>query len=154
MKRLLNFVSIIAIVASMAAVAWRYRASDAGPGVGPGMAVGESKVIKFRTPADLLDGDADLDIEDQLRDWVLYAVVSNSGLRDEAVRNVMFDMPPTRAGFVKSVSSFQHGLSDIVSWTRRVAPWRSFPPATIAARTISLRPRTRSGIGSARSHLP
>lgn len=47
--------------------------------------------------------------KDQLRDWLLFTVVSNAGLEADQVNRVLFDVPPVRFGHVQAVAHFEYG---------------------------------------------
>ncbi len=46
---------------------------------------------------------------DQVRDWLLLAVVSNAGLPESDVSAALVDLPPARYGYLKPVSAFEYG---------------------------------------------
>ncbi|HEV2961405.1 MAG TPA: hypothetical protein VG649_06225 [Candidatus Angelobacter sp.] len=46
---------------------------------------------------------------DQVRDWLLTAVLSDSGLTPRQIRSVLVDMPPARFGYLEPVSTFEYG---------------------------------------------
>ncbi len=46
---------------------------------------------------------------DQLRDWMLWLVVSDSGLTADQVNQCLHDVPSLRHGYMRSVASFEYG---------------------------------------------
>ena len=46
---------------------------------------------------------------DQVRDWLLIAVVSNSGLHESDLDVVLADLPPARYGYLRPVGTFEYG---------------------------------------------
>jgi hypothetical protein len=46
---------------------------------------------------------------DQVRDWLLLAVVSNAGLPESDVSAALVDLPPARYGYLRPVSAFEYG---------------------------------------------
>jgi hypothetical protein len=46
---------------------------------------------------------------DQILDWLLFAVASDSGLSREEINKSLFDMPPIRYGYMQPVASFEYG---------------------------------------------
>jgi hypothetical protein len=109
-KRLINYSSLLAV----AALAWvLVTAFDSAPiearGVFAAFAPGARTPVRF-SAEDLssLDGTA-LERRNQLRDWLLYTVVSDAGLDDEALSSVLYDLPPLRSGYTEPVSRFEYG---------------------------------------------
>jgi hypothetical protein len=48
---------------------------------------------------------------DQIRDWLLMAVLSDAGLAESQINEILFDMPPARFGYLQPVSTFEYGLT-------------------------------------------
>lgn len=46
---------------------------------------------------------------DQIRDWLLMAVLSDAGLTESELNSILFDMPPGRFGYLQPVSAFEYG---------------------------------------------
>lgn len=46
---------------------------------------------------------------DQVRDWLLLAIVSNAGLPESDVSLALVDLPPARYGYLRPVSAFEYG---------------------------------------------
>ncbi|HEX3880507.1 MAG TPA: hypothetical protein VHW24_26175 [Bryobacteraceae bacterium] len=108
MRRLVDAASALAIVASVCGLAWLYSpARIAAPK--SSFAVNDTRTILFHVDSETIEKMNDVDLEDQLRDWLLYSVLSESGLDPAALRKSMYDLPPTRASFVKPVAAFEFG---------------------------------------------
>jgi hypothetical protein len=69
----------------------------------------QTRTIRFHADFDALQGMDSIDIEDQLRDWLLYAVVSESGMDATSTGKVLYDVPPSRAQYLKPVGAFEFG---------------------------------------------
>jgi hypothetical protein len=107
MKKIANVTSLLAIAASLAAVIWLYlpvRSNNARQ-----FAVNTDRVVRFRSDPEFLERFSDVELEDQLRDWLLYSVLEESGLDVEALRKSMYDVPPERAGYMKPIAAFDFG---------------------------------------------
>lgn len=48
---------------------------------------------------------------DQIRDWLLLTVISDSGLSANDIGNTLFDLPPLRYGYLKASGQFEYGES-------------------------------------------
>jgi hypothetical protein len=110
MKRIVNAISLVAIVASLGALFWLNRPADEGRQTrDTEFAVNANRVVHFHPNPEIMDGLNEVDLEDQLRDWLLYAVMGESGLDSEALRKALYDVPPSRAEYIKPVASFEFG---------------------------------------------
>ena len=47
----------------------------------------------------------------QMLDWLFFTVLSDAGLSDQELSHVLFDLPPTRQGFMHPVANFEFGLT-------------------------------------------
>lgn len=52
---------------------------------------------------------SDRELMEQVRDWLLAAVVSDSDLTPREIRSALIDMPPARFGYLEPVSTFEYG---------------------------------------------
>jgi len=104
MKRIANIVSLATIVACIGAWLWMFRAPAEGPA--SGFKVGAARTVHFGAPP---EESSDMDPSDQLRDWLLYAVLEESGLDNAALRKVLYDVPAERTGFTAPVGAFEYG---------------------------------------------
>jgi hypothetical protein len=108
MKRIIDAATLVAITASIAVIAWIFWLSAKKPVLATQFAVNHSERIRFHD-SQILEHYNDLDREDQLRDWLLYTVVSASNLDAEAMRNALYDVPPLRAGYIRPIAAFDFG---------------------------------------------
>ena len=46
---------------------------------------------------------------DQIRDWLLFTVISDAGLSADATNKILFDLPSSRRGYMGPVASFEYG---------------------------------------------
>src|SRR5215213_751859 len=46
---------------------------------------------------------------DQIRDWLLFTVISDAGLTADATNKILFDLPSSRRGYMGPVASFEYG---------------------------------------------
>jgi hypothetical protein len=112
MRRAINVLSLVALAASGALLGWRsysLGADGTAPAAPAAFAVGAQKDVRFRFDAESLQGFSDETIEEQLRDWLLYAVAAESTADAGALRDSMYDLPPTRAEYVQPVAAFDYG---------------------------------------------
>ncbi len=45
----------------------------------------------------------------QVRDWLLYAILTDANLTSDELNRVLFDLPPVRYGYLEPVANFQYG---------------------------------------------
>jgi tetratricopeptide (TPR) repeat protein len=106
MKRTVSIVSLTAIVACGAALFGMFRIPSRGAVGKSAFPVGVTHTVHFGPP---LEEASDADPADQFRDWLLYAVLEESGLDSEALRKALYDVPAERAGFTLPVGAFEFG---------------------------------------------
>lgn len=46
---------------------------------------------------------------DQIRDWLLYAVINDAGLSPSGTREVLYDLPPLRRDFLRPIANYEFG---------------------------------------------
>ena len=108
MKRAINLLSLLSIgiliwtIAIFTATVPQAHSRFAGLPVGTRVPVhfspGEAATV-YGTP---------LERRNQLRDWLMYTVISDAGLDDESTAQVLFDVPPFRAGYLEPVARFEY----------------------------------------------
>jgi len=49
--------------------------------------------------------------QDQLRDWLLFTIVSDKDLSTEEINQSLYDVSTTRQGYMRPVSNFEYGMS-------------------------------------------
>lgn len=104
MKRIADIASLTAILFCAGALFWLF--SPPVTADRHGFAVGATHTVHFGAPSEDV---ADTEVNDQLRDWVLYAVLEASGLDSDALRKTLYDVPAVRAGFNLPVAAFEFG---------------------------------------------
>lgn len=67
----------------------------------------EAQLINFRIDEDSFSRLTDREQKDQLRDWLLFAVVSNKNA--DEINQSLYDLSPVRYGYMKPVSNFEYG---------------------------------------------
>jgi hypothetical protein len=72
--------------------------------------IGKTVPVSFRFDS-ALERFTDLEKRDQRRDWVLYSVMSDSGLDPATLRKSLYDVPPLRAHYLEAVARFDYGES-------------------------------------------
>lgn len=131
MKRAVNYLSLLSIVALL----WAISSSFAPTAVTAharfqGMPIGVRTAVHFSAEdVSSLTGTA-LERRNQLRDWLLYTVLSDAGLDEDALSQVLFDLPPLRTGYTEPASRFEYGTtrsrmigtSDVVALVPRADP--------------------------------
>jgi hypothetical protein len=74
-------------------------------------ALDQRRPVEIDVDAEGFAGLSKRQIRDQLRDWMLYVVVADSGTTAEEVRQVLYDLPPMRRGYLTAVANYDYGMS-------------------------------------------
>jgi hypothetical protein len=93
--------------------AWESRATNfVAPVEGRGKTSAERRIaVKLDIDEDSLSGMTHREKLDQVRDWMLLAAISATGLPPERINEVTFDLSVIRHGYLRPVSNFQYGLT-------------------------------------------
>jgi hypothetical protein len=73
--------------------------------------VGKARTIDFLMGKGLRDRLTPREQADQLRDWLLAAVVSDANLDVDSLNKVLFDLPLLRHGYLRPVANFEYGVT-------------------------------------------
>src|SRR4051794_41073132 len=108
MKRIISRGSVIGILVAIALLAYEYSSHrSAGPSIAfDDFAVDQVRNVKFSAREQALEDLSPRERLDQQRDWLLYTVVSASGLTNAEVNQALFDVPPIRHGYLQPVANF------------------------------------------------
>jgi hypothetical protein len=110
MRRIIHAVTLTVIVASAGIVVWQNRPTSVVLQAPiDRFEVGQQKQVHFRVASETLESLSDDALDEQLLDWLLYAALDASTLDAEGLRDVMYDLPPTRAQYVHPVAAFDFG---------------------------------------------
>jgi hypothetical protein len=67
--------------------------------------------VAFAPAGPVWAGMTDWEKDDQLRDWVPYAVVRGLGLSADQMARARFDVPPVRHGYLRPVAGYEYGVT-------------------------------------------
>lgn len=67
------------------------------------------EIVRFDVPAGMRSQLSEQDLDEQLRDWLLFGIVHRHVHDAESLRNILFDLPPVRYGHLEAVSTFEFG---------------------------------------------
>src|SRR5262245_29885196 len=70
---------------------------------------GQKRAISFDLGRETLAAMTRREQLDQMRDWLLYTVVSDAGLTAEEFNQSLFDLPAVRRGYLQPTANFEHG---------------------------------------------
>lgn len=73
-----------------------------------GFPLNQPRVIDFKIDEDMVDGFSKRKKLDQQIDWLLFSVVSDSGMSAAQLNKVLFDLPASRNGYLQPVASFEY----------------------------------------------
>ena len=74
-----------------------------------GFPLNQPRTIDLEIDEDALDGLSSREKIDQIRDWLLLAVISDSGLSTGTMNKILYDLPALRRGYMQPVGSFEYG---------------------------------------------
>ena len=120
MKKIINLLSILGIVAAPCWITYLYLKEtpalqarvapqikiDASEKAFP---LNQTRFVDFRVDEGSLERLTERERMDQLRDWLLFTVVSNQGLSVDELNQSLYDLPTVRYGYMKPVSNFEYG---------------------------------------------
>lgn len=66
-------------------------------------------VVDFEDGDEIFEGLTRRENFDQIKDWLIYTIISESGLSTEEISKIIYDLPPVRYGYLKPVANFEYG---------------------------------------------
>lgn len=117
MRRLINGVSILGLIAAPVSIGVVYAQPHALQTAAPQTAIAQenfplnqAQLVTFQTDSEL-QRLSDRQRLDQLRDWLLLTVVSGKGLSSKAINQSLYDLPTARYGYMQPVANFEYGTT-------------------------------------------
>lgn len=110
MNRIIRLSSVLVLAFALVLLGyalWSPPGASAAPF--PDFPVGQTRVVNFDAQIDSLEGMTRREQLDQLRDWLLFATVSASGLSPDQINQSIFDLPAIRRGYMQKVANFDYG---------------------------------------------
>lgn len=114
MKRSLNILTILFVVCAAVLFFYLFRSSEtasASASAFAGFPLNEPRPISFDVNHEALEDKTRREKLDQMRDWLLYAVVSDSGKSTRELGEILYDLPATRNGYMHPVGNFEFGVT-------------------------------------------
>src|ERR1700741_3863792 len=112
MKRSINIITLAIIVLAIGTilyVVYSPETASASTAFG-GFPLNQPRVISFEVNKEVLEDKRKREKLDQVRDWLFYAVVSDSGQSLEQLGSeILFDLPATRDKYMRQVGNFEYG---------------------------------------------
>jgi hypothetical protein len=84
-------------------------ATSSGPVRFAGLPLDERRDVEVVMDSATRDRLTPRERDDQVRDWLLLAALSDAGLSADQFNRVTFDLPPTRHGHLRPIANFQYG---------------------------------------------
>ncbi|HEU4710819.1 MAG TPA: hypothetical protein VFS76_04600 [Pyrinomonadaceae bacterium] len=113
MKRLLSLGSILLVLLSVVICFYLFRAVEtASASANPAFVafpINQPRLINFDVNSEALADRSPRERLDQTRDWLLYAVLSESGKSVKELGEMLYDLPATRTGYMHQVGNFEYG---------------------------------------------
>ncbi len=75
----------------------------------PRFPIGIERTFSLEGVDSLLQGFSWRERREQMRDWLMYAVISGSGRTPQQISRMMYNVPPVRAAYLRSVANFPMG---------------------------------------------
>lgn len=117
MKKIIDILSILGLVAAPVAIGLVYSQTYAPPAaeakearIQKNFPLNQTRVINF-APDEGFQRLSDRQKLDQLRDWLLFTVISGNELSAAEVNKSLYDLPPVRYGYMNPVSNFEYGTT-------------------------------------------
>ncbi len=111
MKRSLNILSLLFLFCAGLLFLYLHRTSETASAAEPfsNFPLNKPQPITFDMSKEALEEKSEREKLDQLRDWLLYAVVSDSGQSATQLGEILYDLPATREGYMHHVGNFEYG---------------------------------------------
>ncbi|HEU4766348.1 MAG TPA: hypothetical protein VFS77_03210, partial [Pyrinomonadaceae bacterium] len=117
MKRTVNIASILLIVLSGVIFVYLFRAANTASASNASanalafaaFPINEPRLINFDVNSEALADRSPREKLDQSRDWLLYAVLAESGKSVKDLSEMLYDLPATRSGYMHHVGNFEYG---------------------------------------------
>lgn len=118
MKKIINILSILGIIAAPCWITYLYlkeapvleaTASTTEDAFKKDFPLNQSRFVDFKADEGSLERLTERERMDQLRDWLLLTVVSNTSLSVDELNQSLYDLPTVRYGYMKPVSNFEYG---------------------------------------------
>jgi hypothetical protein len=116
MRRIIDLLSIVGLVTAPVAIGLAYSQSYAPQAVAEvkealsaNFPLNKPQFVNFQTADEGFKRLSDRQQQDQLRDWLLFTVISGSGLSTPALNQSTYDLPTVRYGYLSPVSNFEYG---------------------------------------------
>ena len=110
LKRLADFTSILMIVGGLALFSSLHSSSTtASAAAFTDFPIGVGRTIEFNADDDVADDASPREKLEQMRDWLIFTLISSSGMSAEEATQATFDLPAVRRAYLKPVSRFEFG---------------------------------------------
>lgn len=120
MKRIVVLLSVFLAAASIFLLRFSYSSAAPEAPYHSGMAsaqaqkfthfpVDQRRPVEFEYDKSALAGLSQRQARDQFLDWLLYTVVTDAGVSTAKVREILFDVPPLRRGYLSQVANYDYG---------------------------------------------
>lgn len=113
MRKLIDLGSLTCIAVALGVIAYLFLpsrpAQASSAGAFKDFPVGVARAINLSASRDALEELTPREQADQVRDWLLFSVVSAAGVSAEDANTALFDLPPIRHGLMRPVANFEYG---------------------------------------------
>ncbi len=111
MKRYLNALNLTVIICAVLLSLYLFRPITGVSSAFNGLPLNQPRAISFDLNKKALDGKTRREQLDQMRDWLLYFVISESGMTAKEISDVLYDLPAVRQGYMQHVGNFEYGVT-------------------------------------------
>jgi hypothetical protein len=74
-----------------------------------GFPINKARTIDLEIDEDALDCLSEREKMDQIRDWLLLTIVSDSGTSAGVANKILYDLPSSRCGYMQPIGNFEYG---------------------------------------------
>ena len=101
---------VLVVVLGLGAVSCRRRAAPRSGGVTfAGFPIGKARAVTFEREGGAPEGQSLRERREQVRDWLLYSLVSATGRPAEEISRILYDLPALRTSYLPSVTNLPCG---------------------------------------------
>jgi Tetratricopeptide repeat len=109
MKRSINILSLTGLVCAVLLTIYLFHPLTTGQAAFDRLPLNQPQVVNFNLNNEALEGMTRREKLDQMRDWLLYTVVSASGHSAKEISDILYDLPAVRYGYMQHVGNFEYG---------------------------------------------
>ena len=108
MKKAIRIFSIVVIVCALGYMVFLALPRVSAQEAFEDFPIGQSRLVDYDVNHSVWETMSNREKVDQMRDWLLITLVSDSGLSPQEVNKTLYDLPPVRYGYLEPVANFEY----------------------------------------------